>query len=92
MRDMSITIRPATEDDFAAIVELFREFARFEHLEERMTNSVEQMNAEKEYFNCFVAVDNKNEIVWYATYFFAYFTLTGKALYMDYLYVQDGHR
>lgn len=92
MRDMSITIRPATEDDFAAIVELFREFARFEHLEERMTNSVEQMNAEKEYFNCFVAVDNKNEIVGYATYFFAYFTWTGKTLYMDDLYVQESHR
>jgi len=92
MRDMSITIRPATEDDFAAIVELFREFARFEHLEERMTNSVEQMNAEKEYFNCFVAVDNKNEIVGYATYFFAYFTWTGKTLYMDDLYVRESHR
>ena len=89
---MTITIRPATEDDFGAIVELFKEFAHFEHLDERLTNSVERMKAETEYFNCFVAINNQNELVGYATYFFAYFTWTGKSLYMDDLYVKEGHR
>ena len=89
---MNITIRPATEDDFGAILELFKEFAHFENLDERMTNSVERMNAEKEYFNCFVAVNNQDEIVGYATYFFSYFTWTGKSLYMDDLYVKESYR
>jgi len=89
---MNITIRPAAEDDYEAILELFREFAHFEHLDERMTNSVEQMKTEKAYFNCFVAVNKQDEIVGYATYFFAYFTWTGKSLYMDDLYVQESHR
>ena|SRR5665647_121336 len=89
---MNITIRSAKEDDYEAILELFREFAHFENLDERMTNSVEQMKTEKAYFNCFVAVNSRNEIVGYATYFFAYFTWTGKSLYMDDLYVKESHR
>ena len=92
MTDQKITIRPVGEEDFSAIVELFREFAHFEHLDDRMTNSVAQMKAEKEYFNCFVAVNNQKEIVGYATYFYAYFTWTGKSLYMDDLYVKECHR
>ena len=89
---MNITIRPATKDDFGAILELFKEFAHFENLDDRMTNSVERMNAEKEYFNCLVAVNNQDEIVGYATYFFSYFTWTGKSLYMDDLYVKESIR
>jgi ribosomal protein S18 acetylase RimI-like enzyme len=92
MTDQKITIRPVREEDFSAIVELFREFAHFEYLDERMTNSVAQMKAEKEYFNCFVAVNNQLEIIGYATYFYAYFTWTGKSLYMDDLYVKESHR
>jgi ribosomal protein S18 acetylase RimI-like enzyme len=89
---MSITIRDATEEDYPAIVEMFREFAHFEHLDERMTNSVARMKAENAHFNCFVAVNSKDEIVGYATHFFAYFTWTGKSLYMDDLYVKSDYR
>lgn len=89
---MNITIRPATENDYPAIVEMFKEFAHFEHLDERLTNTVERIKAEAEYFNCFVAINNKDEIVGYATYFFAYFTWTGKSLYMDDLYVKESCR
>lgn len=87
-----IQIREAVEDDFGAIVELFREFALFEHLPEMMTNSAELMKREREYFNCFVAVNNANEIIGYATWFFAYYTWTGKSLYMDDLYVKERFR
>ena len=89
---MNITLRPAVENDFPAIVEMFREFAHFEHLDERLTNTVERMKAETEYFNCFVAVKDDNEILGYATYFFSYFTWTGKSLYMDDLYVRESYR
>ena len=89
---MNITIRPAAENDYPAIVEMFKEFAHFEHLDERLTNTVERIKAEAEYFNCFVAINNEDEIVGYATYFFAYFTWTGKSLYMDDLYVKESCR
>ena len=89
---MNISLRPAVENDYPAIVEMFREFAHFEHLDERLTNTVEQMKNEMEFFNCFVAVNNGDEIVGYATYFFAYFTWTGKSLYMDDLYVKENYR
>ena len=88
----NIKIREASEEDFGAIVELFREFALFENLPEMMTNSVELMKREREYFNCFVAVNSANEIIGYATWFFAYFTWSGKALYMDDLYVKENYR
>jgi len=89
---MTITIREATEEDYPAIVEMFCEFAHFENLDERMTNSVARMKIEKDYFNCFVAVSNGDKLVGYATHFFAYFTWTGKSLYMDDLYVKENHR
>lgn len=89
---MEINIRAAREDDFEQIVELFREFALFEKLPERMTNSVEQMQAEKDFFNGFVAETDNGKIVGYATYFFVYYTWVGKSLYMDDLYVQPQYR
>jgi len=89
---MTVKIREATVEDYEVIVELFREFAHFEHLDERMTNSVDRMKAEKDYFNCFVAVNESDKIVGYATYFFSYFTWTGKSLYMDDLYVTEAWR
>ncbi|MEM1136379.1 MAG: hypothetical protein AAGI07_11120 [Bacteroidota bacterium] len=47
---MDISIRPIEERDFAAILKLFKEFALFEKLPEKMTNSVVQMIEEKEFF------------------------------------------
>ncbi|MDN5216140.1 GNAT family N-acetyltransferase [Fulvivirgaceae bacterium BMA12] len=89
---MNIQIRPVKEGDFADIVELFKEFALFEKHPEKMTNSVEQMLKEKEYFHCFLAETPKNEIIGYVTYFFSYHTWTGKSLYMDDLYVKADFR
>ncbi len=89
---MNIQIRPVKEGDFADIVELFKEFALFEKRPEKVTNSVEQMLKEKEYFHCFLAETPENEIVGYVTYFFSYHTWTGKSLFMDDLYVKADFR
>lgn len=89
---MNIVIRPSEEKDFPQIIELFKEFATFEHHLEMVTNSVEQMLQEKEYFNAFVAITTKGKIVAYATYFFTYPTWIGKSLYMDDLYVIPDYR
>ncbi len=89
---MKITIRPAMEADFDSLIDLFSEFALFEKLPEKMTNTTEQMKLEKEWFNCFVAETDKREIVGYVTWFFAYYTWTGKSIYMNDLYVKPAYR
>ncbi len=87
-----IRIRPVEESDFSQIVSLFKDFAIFEKAPEKMTNSVERMNKEKAFFNCFVAETEDNQIIGYVTYFFGYYTWIGKSLYMDDLYVKPEYR
>jgi GNAT superfamily N-acetyltransferase len=89
---MSLAIRVARESDFPQLIALFQEFAHFQKTPERMTNSVAQMQQEKEFFQGFVAVDDQGTIVGYATWFFTYHTWVGKCLYMDDLYVNQAHR
>ena len=89
---MSILVRKIVQTDFAALILLFREFALFEKLPDKMTNSLEQMLEEKVHLSGFVAVNTENEIIGYVTYFFAYYTWTGKSLYMDDLYVRPEFR
>ena len=89
---MTIHIEPIQEKDFEELISLFQEFATFEKLPDMMTNSVEKMKEEKEYFRGFVARDESRNLLGYVTYFFAYYTWVGKSLYMDDLYVRDKYR
>lgn len=89
---MKINIREATESDFPAILSMIKELAEFEKAPEKVTNSVEQMNREKDLFRCFVAETESNEIVGMALWFFAYYTWVGKSLYLDDLYVKEQYR
>ena len=89
---MNIIIRKGIEADYPAIIDLINEFALFQKTPERVTNTVEQMRADNNLFQCFVAVDDRNRIVGYAAWFFAYFSWTGKALYLDDLYVVESAR
>ena len=89
---LDFSIRSASATDFHELIKLFKEFATFEKTPEKMVNSVEQMNKEKEFFNCFVAESSAREIIGYATYFFSYHTWVGKSLYMDDLYVKPAYR
>lgn len=90
--DQQFIIRAATKNDFQQLVGLFLEFATFENLQHRMINSLEQMLKEQEFFNGFVAVLSNGQIVGYATWFFTYYTFTGKAMYMDDLYITPDWR
>ncbi len=89
---MNITISSITENDFEELVSLFLEFATFEKLPEKMTNSVEKMKKEKDHFHGFTAKNEEGRIVGYVTFFFAYYTWSGKSLYMDDLYVRETQR
>lgn len=85
-------VTPITENDFEQLITLFNEFAAFEKLPERMINSTERMKEEKAYINGFTIKDESGMICGYVTYFFAYYTWTGKALYMDDLYIRPAYR
>lgn len=92
MVQMNINIRKATEEDFPEIFLLIKELAAFEKSPGKVTNSVELMKHEKEYFHCFVAETETGKIVGMALYFFAYFTWVGKSLYLEDLYVKESFR
>ncbi len=89
---MGFTIREINTNDYSDLISLFKEFATFEKLPDKMTNSVDKMMAEQEYFNGFAAINDSGKIIGYVTYFYAYYTWTGKSLYMDDLYVKPEYR
>ena len=89
---MTTNVRLATETDFPQILGLIKELAFFEKAPDKVTNTVDLMLAEKEYFHCFVAETDTKEIVGMAIYFFAYYTWVGKSLYLEDLYVKEPYR
>ncbi len=89
---MDVRIRKAEESDFPKILGLIKELATFEKAPEKVTNTVEQMKNEKDYFHCFIAENEKDEIIAMALYFFAYYTWVGKSLYLDDIYVREEYR
>ncbi len=89
---MKITIRSAENADFPIMLEMFRDFSVYQKLPERMHNTLERMTEEHEFFHAFVAETGDKEIIGYATWFFTYFTWSGKGLYMDDLFVRSAFR
>ena len=88
---MQTEIREAQVSDFEKIFSLIREFAVFIKTPEKVITSAERMKEDKDCFRCFVAEQN-GEIVGFATWFFAYYSWSGKALYLDDLYVKEDSR
>jgi GNAT superfamily N-acetyltransferase len=89
---MRITIREAIPDDYPAVLEMIHSLACFEKASDKVTNTVDRMKEEKEFFQCLVAETEDHELVAVALYFFAYFTWVGKSLYLDDLYVKEAYR
>ncbi len=89
---MNIHITPIAEQDFEQLFQLIQEFATFQQMPEKVINSAAQMQQEKEFIHGFVAKDENVQIHGYVTFFFAYYTWTGKSLYMDDLYVSQTYR
>ena len=74
---MEITIRPANEMDFPEIFSLITEFSVFQGTPEKVSISVEQMQENKELFNCLVAETKDKHIIGFASFFFAYYSWSG---------------
>lgn len=84
-------IRLAREDDFEAIFQLIKDFAAFQQSSGKVTIELQDMRKNKNLFTCFVAVLD-NQIVGFATCFFACYSWSGKALYLDDLFVNNKYR
>ena len=89
---MNITIRKAAILDFPAILSLIKEFSIFQKTPEKVTITLEQMIADENIFQCFVAETVNEDIIGFASFFFTYYSWTGKALYLDDLYVTEVFR
>ncbi|HEY5407605.1 MAG TPA: GNAT family N-acetyltransferase [Ginsengibacter sp.] len=89
---MNVIIRKADEQDFPSIFALMKEFSVFQKTPEKVRLTLEQLIAEKDIFQCIVATTDDNEIIGFASFFFTYYSWSGKGLYLDDLYVKEGFR
>jgi len=89
---MKPLIRLATEQDYTQVLRLINEFALFQSAPDKVTITAEQMQQDKALFRCFVAQTAEGELVGFASFFPAYYSWTGKAIYLDDLYVTDRYR
>lgn len=89
---MNFNIRPATEHDFEAVYQLLIEFAAFHGSSDKVYTTVEQLKQDKDLFQCLVAETDDKHIVGFASHFFCYYSWSGKALYIDDLYVTQSLR
>ncbi|QEC70181.1 GNAT family N-acetyltransferase [Panacibacter ginsenosidivorans] len=88
-----ITIRKSAETDIPSIFLLIKEFSTFQKTPEKFFITPEQMQADKDLFNCFIAEDTtSNNIVGYACFSIIYYSWSGKSLYLDDLFVKENYR
>lgn len=78
--------------DFPYILALINEFAIFQKTPEKVSITLAQMEKEKDVFRCFVAETSDHRIVGFASFYFTYFSWSGKGLFLDDLYVTESYR
>jgi diamine N-acetyltransferase len=89
---VNITIRKAGQKDFPQIIDLINEFAIFQQTPWKVSITLEQMEKDKDFFQCFVAETNDQTIIGFTTCYFTFFSWSGKGLYLDDLYVSQLYR
>lgn len=90
---MPVIIRRSTETDIPAIFLLLKEFTSFQKTPEKLCVTEQQMKEDKDLFQCFVAEDTLSKnIIGYACFSLIYYSWSGKALYLDDLYVKENSR
>ena len=91
-KTMLINIRQVVSTDFPSILALIKEFAIFQKTPEKVSITLAQMEKEKDFFRCFVAETNDQTIVGFASFYFTYFSWSGKGIFLDDLYVTESFR
>jgi ribosomal protein S18 acetylase RimI-like enzyme len=92
IRAMNFIVRKGTPDDYPAVFELIREFSIFQKTPEKLTITLEQMLENSHLFQCLVVENEDNQLIGFASFFIAYYSWSGKALYLDDLYVKPAFR
>ena len=88
---MDIQIIQALPAHLPVVHRLMKEFADFQRTPAKFKISEEQFLEDHDLFKCLLAVTD-GRIIGFASYFFAYYSWTGKALYLDDLYVLEEYR
>ncbi len=86
------TIRKYRIEEIPQIYKMILDFAEFQKTPEKVKITEAQMYEESGLFQCLVAVTASGEIVGFATYFYTYYSWSGKAIYLDDLFVKEIHR
>jgi diamine N-acetyltransferase len=87
-----VIIREAEVADFTNVIALIKEFSFFQKTPEKVTITLEQMTTEKDFFRCLIAETRNKDVVGFATFFPAFYSWSGKAFYLDDLYVKESSR
>ncbi len=90
--NMNIIIRKANQGDFPAIISLINEFAIFQKTPQKVTITLDQMEKEQNFFKCFVAETASRVIIGFASFYFTFYSWSGKGIYLDDLYVTAHYR
>ena len=89
---MNVTIRKAYQADFSQILDLIKEFSIFQKTPWKLTISLEEMEKEKDLFQCYIAESDDNKIVGFASFYFTFYSWSGKGMYLNDLYVTNQYR
>ncbi len=89
---MPLTIRKADKKDYSSILKLIEEFAIFQKTPWKVTITLEQMEKDKDFFQCYVAELDDHTIIGFASFYFTFYSWSGKGLYLDDLYVTEVYR
>src|SRR5690349_13102757 len=87
-----VEIRTAEAQDLEAVYRLIKAFAIFQQAPERVTITPAEMKNDMHLFRCFIAEAKGGNIIGFASFFFAYYSWSGRAVYLDDLYVTDAFR
>lgn len=89
---MTTFIRKAKATDMPRVLELIKELAIYEHAEEQVENTVEQLTEDAfgahPTFECIVA-EKENQVVGFAAFYTSYSTWKGNCLYLEDLLVTE---
>ncbi len=89
---MDIIIRRATEKDVDELYAMICEFASFANKLDSVKITKRELLEEKDLFTCFLAETVQDEIAGYILFFPTFHTWTGKAVYLEDLYVREDYR
>jgi GNAT superfamily N-acetyltransferase len=86
-----MAIRKAEVADIPYVYDLLKTFSVFIGTPEKVKVTADQLISDGDLFKCLVAEED-GKVIGYAAYYFAYYSWTGKAIYLDDLYVTDEYR